>query len=177
MGRGNECDRKQRSMLGCGSGQGVVTGAGGGGRAILVMGWLCHSAGALCHLSAGYQARRDWLMYPVQDPCEPQGTNTKMTGYMAQQPPPPAPPHTHTRPADTRRWINVGLTLVQRSRRWTNVKTTLIQRRVSAGNIRCSPNAVLIFGQRRRQWPSIKTTLGHCLVLLEKKHFNRGQIP
>ena len=31
-------------------------------------------------------------------------------------------------PDDTRRWINVGSTLVQRRRRWTNVKTTLIQR-------------------------------------------------
>ena len=36
-------------------------------------------------------------------------------------------------PADTRRWINVGLTLVQRRRRWTDVKPTLVQRRVSAG--------------------------------------------
>ena len=36
-------------------------------------------------------------------------------------------------PANTRRWINVGLTLVHRLRRWTNVKPTLIQRRVSAG--------------------------------------------
>ena len=35
----------------------------------------------------------------------------------------------------TRRWINVGLTLVQRRRRWTNGKTTLIQRLVSAGLI------------------------------------------
>ena len=36
-------------------------------------------------------------------------------------------------PADTRHWINVGLTLVQRCRRWTNVKQTLLQRLVSAG--------------------------------------------
>ena len=36
-------------------------------------------------------------------------------------------------PVDTRRWINVGLTLVQRRRRWTNVKSTLIQRLVPAG--------------------------------------------
>ena len=36
-------------------------------------------------------------------------------------------------PADTRRWINVGLTLVHRLRRWTNVNPTLIQRLVSAG--------------------------------------------
>ena len=35
--------------------------------------------------------------------------------------------------ADTRRWIIVGLTLVQRRRRWTNVKPTLIKRLVSAG--------------------------------------------
>ena len=31
------------------------------------------------------------------------------------------------------RWINVGLTLVQRRRRWTSVKPTLSQRLVSAG--------------------------------------------
>ena len=37
-------------------------------------------------------------------------------------------------PTDTRRWINVGLTLVQRRRRWTNGKSTLIQRFVSAGS-------------------------------------------
>ena len=36
-------------------------------------------------------------------------------------------------PEDTRRWINVGLTLVQRRRRWTNVKPTLIQSLVSTG--------------------------------------------
>ena len=36
-------------------------------------------------------------------------------------------------PADTRRWINAGLTLVQRLQRCTNVKLTLIQRIVSAG--------------------------------------------
>ena len=36
-------------------------------------------------------------------------------------------------PADTRRWIIVGLPLVQRRRRWANVKPTLIQRLVSAG--------------------------------------------
>ena len=39
----------------------------------------------------------------------------------------------HPNPTDTRRWINAGLTLVQRRRRWTNVKPTLIQRLVSAG--------------------------------------------
>ena len=38
-------------------------------------------------------------------------------------------------PADTRRWINVGLTLVQRRRMWTNVKPTLIQHLVSAGRL------------------------------------------
>ena len=31
-------------------------------------------------------------------------------------------------PAHTRRWINVGLTLVHRLRRWTSAKPTLIQR-------------------------------------------------
>ena len=40
---------------------------------------------------------------------------------------------TGDRPADTRRGINVGLSLVHRRRRWTNVKSTLIQRLVSAG--------------------------------------------
>ena len=38
-----------------------------------------------------------------------------------------------TYPAETRRLINVGLTLVHRLRRWTNVNPTLIQRLVSAG--------------------------------------------
>ena len=38
-------------------------------------------------------------------------------------------------PADTRRWINVGLALVHRLRRWTNAKPTLIQRLESAGII------------------------------------------
>ena len=33
-------------------------------------------------------------------------------------------------PVDTRRWINVGLTLVHRLRRWINVKPTWIQRLV-----------------------------------------------
>ena len=37
-------------------------------------------------------------------------------------------------PADTRRSINVGLTLIQRRGRWTNIKPTLIQRLVSAGS-------------------------------------------
>ena len=41
--------------------------------------------------------------------------------------------HTTHIPADTRRWINVVLTLVHRRRRWSSVKTTLIQRLVSAG--------------------------------------------
>ena len=36
-------------------------------------------------------------------------------------------------PADTRRRINVDLTLVHRLRRWTNGKPTLIPRLVSAG--------------------------------------------
>ena len=36
-------------------------------------------------------------------------------------------------PASTRRWIDVGLTLVQRLSRWTNVKETLIKRILSAG--------------------------------------------
>ena len=42
------------------------------------------------------------------------------------------PPYT----ADTRRWINAGLTSVHRLRRWTSVKPTLIQRLVSAGSLR-----------------------------------------
>ena len=36
--------------------------------------------------------------------------------------------HLISYPTDTIRWINVGLTLVQRRRRWTNVKPTLIPR-------------------------------------------------
>ena len=39
-------------------------------------------------------------------------------------------------PTDTRRWINVGCTLVHRLRRWTNDKPPLIQRIVSAGSWR-----------------------------------------
>ena len=35
--------------------------------------------------------------------------------------------------ADTRGWINVGLTLAQRRRRWTNVDPTMLQRLVYAG--------------------------------------------
>ena len=41
-------------------------------------------------------------------------------------------PHRNTLPADTRRWNNVGLTLVYLLRRWPNVKPRLIQRLVSA---------------------------------------------
>ena len=44
-------------------------------------------------------------------------------------------PYITGNPTDTRRWINVGLTLVQRRRRWTNNKPTLIQRLVSAGQV------------------------------------------
>ena len=39
----------------------------------------------------------------------------------------------HGNPADTRRWVNVGLTFVQRRRRCTNGKPALIHRLVSAG--------------------------------------------
>ena len=42
-------------------------------------------------------------------------------------------------PADTRRWMNFGYTLVQRRRRWSNVKPTFIQRLVSAGFVRRNP--------------------------------------
>ena len=38
---------------------------------------------------------------------------------------------TVSRPADTRRRINVSLTLVHRLRRWTNAKPTVILRLVS----------------------------------------------
>ena len=41
--------------------------------------------------------------------------------------------------ADTRRRINVGLTLVQRPRRWTKVKPTMIWRIVSAGRVQGVP--------------------------------------
>ena len=56
-------------------------------------------------------------------------------------------------PADTRRWINVGLTLVQRRRRWTNVEPTLIQRIVSAG-----------IG-RTHVLTSVKHNLSHCTLI------------
>ena len=48
-------------------------------------------------------------------------------------------------PADTRRWINAALTLVQRRRRWTNIKPTLIQRLVSAGYSTARINPLDIF--------------------------------
>ena len=41
-------------------------------------------------------------------------------------------------PADTRCWINFGLTLVQRRRRWTNVKPTLIQHYWLLGGLICA---------------------------------------
>ena len=51
----------------------------------------------------------------------------------------------HDNPADTKRWINVCLTLVQPRRRWTNVKPTLIQRLVSAANsLRNCENGVTV---------------------------------
>ena len=43
------------------------------------------------------------------------------------------PPSLQPFPADTIRWINVGLSLVQRRRQWTRVQPTLIQRLVSVG--------------------------------------------
>ena len=49
------------------------------------------------------------------------------------------------RPADTRRWINVSLTLVQRRTRWTNVKPTLFQSLVSAGRIVLCPVGIGAF--------------------------------
>ena len=63
-------------------------------------------------------------------------------------------------PADTRRWINVGLTLDQRRRRWTNVKPTLIQR----ADTRCWINVGLTLDQRRRRWTNVKPTLIQRLV-------------
>ena len=54
-------------------------------------------------------------------------------------------------PADTRRWINAGLTLVQRRRRWINIKTTLIQRLVSAG----SPQTAYIDPELRQTSPQL----------------------
>ena len=54
-------------------------------------------------------------------------------------------------PADTRRWINAGLTLVQRRRRWINIKTTLIQRLVSAG----SPQTAYIDPELRQASPQL----------------------
>ena len=44
-------------------------------------------------------------------------------------------------PADSRRWINAGLALVQRRRRWTNVKPTLIERLVEPKLIQRSVSA------------------------------------
>ena len=54
-------------------------------------------------------------------------------------------------PADTRRWINVVLTLVHRLRRWTNVKPTWIQRLVSVYEEYRWTERVLPLG-----WPSVR---------------------
>ena len=53
-------------------------------------------------------------------------------------------------PADTRRWITVGLALVQRRRRWTNVKPAVIQRLVSAGILSPNDGSMLV------QWLSLR---------------------
>ena len=61
--------------------------------------------------------------------------------------------------ANTRRWIDVCLTLVQRRRRWTNVKPTSIQRLVSAGNSRKHKilnHVDLMLVHRLWRWPYIK---------------------
>ena len=70
-------------------------------------------------------------------------------------------------PADTRRWINVGLPLVQRRRRWANVKPTLIQRLVSAGiySCLCWKDVFLMLVLRRGNWPNAKPTLGRVLYM------------
>ena len=67
-------------------------------------------------------------------------------------------------PAETRRWINVGLTLVHRLRRWTKVKPTLIQCLVSAGlHLKLVVN----------DWDlSNKTIHGYCKLLLKIKNKN-----
>ena len=71
--------------------------------------------------------------------------------------------HTLAYPADTRRWINVGLTLVQRrmcllgivylayTRRWINVGLTLVQRRMCLLGI--------VYLAYTRQWINVGLTL------------------
>ena len=67
-------------------------------------------------------------------------------------------------PADTRRWLNVGYTLVQRRRRWTNVKPTFIQRLVSAGFVRRNPCCQQ--GLIQYFWVTfVKSTLKRCNLL------------
>ena len=103
-------------------------------------------------------------------------------------------------PAGERRWISVGLTLVQRRRRWTNVKPfwfslTLVQRRsvrvdgrptnpscteetllgtwwISTihTNTRRWPNVDSMLAQRRRRWPNIKSTFGSYFLWSRQRH-------
>ena len=64
-----------------------------------------------------------------------------------------------THPADTRRWINVGFTLIQRRRRWTNVKPTLTQRLVSAGH----PTKRRYFTSHGRRGVKLSISIRHTL--------------
>ena len=61
----------------------------------------------------------------------------------------------HSLPVDTRRWINVGLTFVQRRRRWTNGKSKLIQRLLSAVLCQSQTNDGPYSKMLARRWPDI----------------------
>ena len=70
---------------------------------------------------------------------------------------------TRLSPADTRCWINAGLTLVQRRRRWTNVKPTSIQHIVSDGSTLYFYIIILLFFQIIIVHNRVKVLLCFCL--------------
>ena len=78
-------------------------------------------------------------------------------------------------PADARRWINVGLTLVHRLRRWTNVKPTLIQHLVSAGSGRSLIYALFGRGNFLKSKQSLLLTFANCTSQLDNWCF--GPMP
>ena len=65
-------------------------------------------------------------------------------------------------PADTRRWINVGLTLTHCLLRWTNVKPTLLKRLVFAGSMRTGAGS--------------RNLLGRLQIVARKKPFSSPKV-
>ena len=72
-------------------------------------------------------------------------------------------------PAGTRRWINVGLTLVNRLRRWTNVEPTLIPRIVPAAY---SADYVNVTAHHTVQTKWVSTVRDGLEVLVKKGYIN-----